>query len=152
MIWTMEKWTLKLKNPMLINYIQGVDRKLFSFHRHDYKSDGTFFIDGGFDYTRTNTEIHQGEIGDLIGDIRQQFEWINRLNEDGTHRTVPRRILLKDLETDHIIQILIHFTEHLAENINMDTYVGTQWKAYHLIFLYELKYRQQHDNSDLDTH
>lgn len=57
---------------MKINYIEKDGKKLFSFHRHDFQSFPTGeFIDGGFDYIRTNTEIKSGEIRDLIKDIRE---------------------------------------------------------------------------------
>jgi len=59
---------------MIINYIEKDGQKLFSFHRHDYKRFETGeFIDGGFDYTRSNAEIKSGEIKELIEDIRLQF-------------------------------------------------------------------------------
>ena len=59
---------------MLVNYIEKDGVKLFSFHRHDFQMFETGeFIDGGFDYIRTNTEVKSGEIKDLIEDIRKQF-------------------------------------------------------------------------------
>lgn len=125
---------------MKLNYINSKSGKLFSFHRHDYKSDGEVFIDGGFDYTRTNTEVHTENIEDLIEDIREQFEWTANYNKDGTLRDKPEKRLLKDLDTDHIIQILIYFTERIPNQTEFSNI--SQWKAYHLILLSELKYRQ----------
>lgn len=125
---------------MIIQYINSKNGKLFSFHRHDYKTDGEVFIDGGFDYTRTNTEVHEDQIENLIGDIRNQFEWTANYNKDGTLRKEPEKRLLKDLDTDHIIQILIYFTERIPEKLNASLQTR-QWKSYHLIFLNELKYR-----------
>ena len=59
---------------MIINYIEKDGKKLFSFYRHDYKRfDTGEYIDGGLDYTRSNTEVKSGEIKDLIEDIRLQF-------------------------------------------------------------------------------
>ena len=64
---------------MKINYVKCdfCKEKVFSFHRHDYKSCscGKAFKDGGFDYIRssTNGEIKEDEISNLISDIRESF-------------------------------------------------------------------------------
>ncbi len=99
------------------------------------------FIDGGFDYTRSNTQVHQDDIHNLIGDIREQFQWGRNYNKDGTRLDETEYALLKDLATDHIIAILIFFTERLLV-VTTDE-VTSAWKAYHLIFLNELKYRYE---------
>ena len=131
---------------MNITYLENDDfSKVFSFHRHDYKvgkKEGDF-IDGGFDYIRFNGELSEDSIENLIGDIREQFTWKANYEKDGvTLRKVPVTKLLKDLDTDHIINILIFFTERI--NIAQPNYtIGQSWKAYHLIFLHELKYRHE---------
>lgn len=130
---------------MNITYLKQSDgSKIFSFHGHDYQAgeNGTF-IDGGFEYCRCNGETGTDTIENLIEDIRKQFTWTANYEKDGvTLRKEPVKKLLKDLDTDHIINILIYFTERLVpghvEGIMQNT---TQWKAYHLIFLNELKYR-----------
>lgn len=125
---------------MKINYvITRGDSKLFSFNRHDYQMDNGVFIDGGFDYTRSNATVHQDDIHNLIGDIRRQFKWGRNYNKDGTRLEETEYALLKDLATDHIIAILIYFTERL----NYQSKINNSWKAYHLIFLNELKYRYE---------
>lgn len=125
---------------MKINYVISRDNfKLFSFHRHDYNMDNGIFIDGGFDYTRSNATIHQDDIRNLIGDIREQFQWGQNYDKNSKRLEETKYSLLKDLTTDHVIGILIYFTERLHYNQS----ISTQWKAYHLIFLYELKYRYE---------
>lgn len=130
---------------MKINYIEdNKGNKLFSFSRHDYKSseDGSF-IDGGFDYIRSNREVKEDDIYSLIKDIREQFTWFNVLDETGNPKEKPMRILLKNIDTSHIINILIYFTEYLlTDEGTIDISTNTQWIAIHLIFLQELKYRQ----------
>lgn len=124
---------------MKIHYVENKNGdKLFSFFRHDFNQskDGTF-IDGGFDYIRTNTGVKYGEIHELIQDIRKQFSWITTRNPDNTIRDKPITKLLKDLDTDHIINILLFFTRKLTE----ESKLTTSWITIHSIFLEELKYR-----------
>lgn len=128
---------------MNITYLkQSNGSKLFSFYTHDYQAgeNGTF-IDGGFDYVKCNGEIGTDTIENLIEDIRKQFTWTANYEKDGvTLRKEPVKKLLKDLDTDHIIAILIFFTERINETQPNYT-IGQVWKAYHLFFLNELKYR-----------
>jgi len=130
---------------MKIKYVEDTNgNKLFSFSRHDYKSseDGSF-IDGGFDYIRSNREVKEDDIHSLIKDIREQFTWFNALDKNGNPKEKPVKILLKDIDTSHIINILVYFTEYLLTNEGtIDISTNTQWIAIHLIFLEELKYRQ----------
>lgn len=131
---------------MNITYLkQSNGSKLFSFHRHDFKigENGTF-IDGGFDYTRFNGELGEDTVENLIGDIRQQFVWGAIYEKDGkTLRDHTVYKSLQDLDTDHIISILIYFTNRVKN----DTVMSIQWKIFHLIFLNELKYRHEHKTS-----
>lgn len=125
---------------MLINYIEVNGKKLFSFNRHDYqKFDSGEFIDGGFDYTRSNTTVQSGNIKDLIVDIREQFTWGQNYNKDGSRLLSTEYKLLKDLDSDHILGILAYFTEKLLPPEVIDMF----WKGIHLIFLYELQYRNE---------
>lgn len=130
---------------MNITYLKQNDgSKLFSFHRHDFNAgeNGTF-IDGGFDYIRFNGELGEDTIENLIGDIRQQFIWGANYEKDG--KTIREKTVynhLKDLDTDHIINILVFFTEKIS-TIKGSVMISAQWKAYHLIFLHELKYRHE---------
>jgi hypothetical protein len=125
---------------MKIHYVEDKSgNKLFSFFRHNFNQaeDGTF-IDGGFDYIRTNAEVKYGEISELIKDIREQFLWINILNKDNSVKTQPSIKLLKELDRNHIINILIYFTNSLTE----ETKLTTSWITIHSIFLEELKYKK----------
>lgn len=126
---------------MKISYIEKDNKKLFSFHRHDFQAFETGeFIDGGWDYTRTNTEVKSGEIKDLIQDIRQQFQWGANYERDGvTRRPETKWIPLKDMETNHIIRILLYFFERIPSDFTMNA----SFKANHLIFLYELLLRDE---------
>ena len=59
---------------MKVNYIEKDGKKLFTFHRHDFQKFNTGeFIDGGFDYIRSNTTVYSEEIKNLIEDIRKQY-------------------------------------------------------------------------------
>ena len=145
---------------MKIKYLDCDRRaKLFSFHRHDYKEitiDGKFYmIDGGFDYIRssTNGEIKEDEIANLISDIRESFTWGQ--NYDKNHKRLSKTIYkkLKDLDTNHIINILKYFTEDLVFSIHKQkeleindyTNVNESWCVTHLIFLEELIYRNKNN-------
>ena len=125
---------------MNINYIETEGKKLFSFHRYDFQMlNSGEFIDGGFDYTRFNGNLKSDTIENLIADIREQFQWGQ--NYDERHNRLPKTKyqLLKDLTSSHILGILTYFTER----IKPPEVVNDTWKAYHLIFLYELKYRDE---------
>lgn len=127
---------------MKIHYVKDKEgNKLFSFHRHDYRKSNDVFIDGGFDYVRTNTDIYFDTIENLISDIRNQFMWKSILNEDETFRDIPNKILLKNMDTDHIINVLIYF----IENIPREQPITDSFKRLHLIFLNELKYREKNN-------
>jgi hypothetical protein len=58
-------------------------------------------------YSRTigNAEIREGEISSLIEGIREQFTWTSNYDKN-MNRTEPVNKLLKDLDTDHIINII----------------------------------------------
>lgn len=128
---------------MIISYIEKNKKKLFSFHRWDFqKFDSGEFIDGGFDYIRSNTDVKQGLIWNLISDIREQFVWGQNYDKDNNPLPETKFQKLKDLDSDHILGILTYFTE----KINPPETVTDYWKAYHLIFLYELKYRNERKN------
>jgi hypothetical protein len=125
---------------MQINYIEVNGKKLFSFNRHDYqKFESGEFIDGGFDYTRSNSTVQSGNIKDLIGDIREQFTWGQNYDKDNVRLLFTEYKLLKDLDSDHILGILTYFTLRL----NTPQEIDVSWKGTHLIFLYELQYRNE---------
>lgn len=145
---------------MKIKYLDCDGRaKLFSFHRHAYREitidDKFYMIDGGFDYIRSsvNGEIKEDEISNLISDIRKSFTWGQ--NYDKNHKRLSKTIYkkLKDLDTDHIINILKYFTEDLVFSIHKQkeleindyTNVNESWCVTHLIFLEELIYRSKNN-------
>lgn len=127
---------------MEINYVENLNGKLFSFHRHNYKentdSQGNYImIDGGFDYIRYSGELKEGKIKDLMSDIREQFIWGQNYDENNKPLSATKYALLKDLTTSHISGILRYFTEKLKPN----TEVNKAWIIIHLIFCYELENR-----------
>lgn len=130
--------------------------KLFSFHRHDYKTkliDGKhYFLDGGLqDYIRssTNGTIEKGEIKDLIKDIRESFTWGKNKDKDGNILEKTEYTLLKDLTSSHICGILSYFNNKAFRSIEKfeDTDetncsgVDKQWLIFHEIFTQELDFR-----------
>lgn len=127
--------------------------KLFSFHRHDYKEmtiDDTFYmIDGGFDYIKTSISgtIKEGEVSDLIEDIRNQFEWGSNYTETGELRDTTIYSYLKDMEISHILNILSWdmngFFKRLSSNENVVINIG--FCVTREIFIQELKYRLNND-------
>jgi hypothetical protein len=63
-------------------------------------------------YCRTigDAEIREGEISDLIEGIREQFTWTSNYDKD-MNRIPAVEKLLKDLDTDHILNIITYLTE-----------------------------------------
>jgi len=139
---------------MKINYVENKNGKLFSFHRHDFKentdsSDNYIFIDGGIGegYTIYSGDLKQGEIKDLMPEIRGQFIWGQNYNEK--NERLPETIYkpLKDLTTSHISGIIRHLLEH-GFAINSENglyYSGKARIAILLIFTYELENRLKNE-------
>lgn len=137
---------------MKIHYLRCLDgKKLFSFHRHDYKEyfdkKGRYYmIDGGFDYckcsypgqiTRKKSLVEEAEISEVIEDIREQFKWTKQLDKNNKPLKKPKTALLKELTTDHILGILKYLVEHLNSNVDQT------WKVKYMIFNEELLYRSK---------
>jgi len=63
-------------------------------------------------YSRTigDAEIREGEISDLIEEIREVFTWTSNYDKN-MKRIPPVERLLKDLDTDHILNIITYLTE-----------------------------------------
>ncbi len=137
---------------MNITYLNcdGKD-KLFSFYRHDFKIkeiEGIeYMIDGGQqDYIRASEKgiLEKGEIKDLILDIRQQFTWGKNFDKNNNRLPETQYILLKDLDTDHILNILSYFTNNLYNKvIQNENKVDKEWCIIHEIFIQELIYRNE---------
>lgn len=125
---------------MNINYIETKSgKKLFSFYRHDFKMEEGVGIDGGIDgYIRIigNAVLKTDTIENLIEDIRSQFTWTTIYGKD-KKRVPAHKNLLKDLDTNHILEILIFFTRPF----DSESTISIVWKTIHIIFLEELKYR-----------
>jgi len=133
---------------MKINYITCKKCKeiLFSFHRHDFKlcKCQESFIDGGIGegYTRYSGDLKQGEIKDLMPEIREQFIWGQNYNEK--NERLPETIYkpLKDLTTSHISGIIRYLLEKSTWNEEEQYFIqGKQIMAILLIFTYELENR-----------
>lgn len=126
---------------MKINYVicKKCKETLFSFYQHDFKSCTCQenFIDGGFCYNRYIGELKEGEIKDLMSDIREQFIWGQNYDENNVRLPETKYVLLKDLTTSHISGILRYFIEKLSPEIS----ISKDWIAIHLIFCYELENR-----------
>ena len=142
---------------MKINYVENNNGKLFSFFRHDYKDDtdeqGNFImIDGGFDYIRYSGELKESKIKNIISDVRNQFEWGN--NYDKNDKLLPKTVyvLLKNLDTKHILNILSYFNNKAFNDIikkEKDDFkierniIDKRWLVIHEIFTQELIHRYE---------
>ena len=132
---------------MKINYVENKNGKLFSFHVHDYKDnqdedENYIMIDGGFEYVRYSGELKQGEIKDLMPEIREQLIWRQNYNEK--NERLPETIYkpLKDLTTSHISGIIRYILEKSIWNEEEEYFIQSrQIMAYLLIFTYELENR-----------
>lgn len=139
---------------MKIPYVENKNGKLFSFSRHDYKEntdeDGNYIMIDGFGsgYVRYSGDLKEGDIEDLIQEIREQMKWGRNYTKDGKLLEQTEWILLKHLDTDHIVNILSYFNKRAYKKIednqsvgNLDTVVDKEWFVMHEIFVQELKYR-----------
>lgn len=125
---------------------------VFSFHRHDYRSCkcGEVSLDGGLDYHRVvannllNAIKAEGSIESNIKSIRETFEWTQSYAKNGSLLKTPVTSKLKKLTTDHIIGILLYFTQKLENNTEGSdlSVVSAKWRMTHEILLQELKYRK----------
>jgi len=139
-----------VKNQILVNSIQTPDGTILtSYSIHDYKTHKdeltgeTYMVDGGTEYIRRNLNkvpavdwcIYSN---DSHIQIRNYFTWgtYGTFNEDGKY--IPkvqgslRRVLLKDLETDHI-QAILETQHHISEKVVK-------------VFTDELKYRKENED------
>lgn len=127
---------------MKINYVENKNGKLFSFSVHDYKDNiddekNYVMIDGGFDYNKYSGELKEGDIKNLMSDIREQFTWGQNYDENNNKLPKTEYKLLKDLTTSHISGIIRYFIERLQP----ESIISKQWLTIHLIFCYELENR-----------
>ena len=91
-------------------HCKNCQKDLFNFKHHEMgwcTSCNTSGIDIEDMYSRTigNAEIREGEISTLIEGIRDSFTWTSNYDKE-MNRTEPVNKLLKDLDTDHIINII----------------------------------------------
>ena len=96
-------------------HCKNCQKDLFNFKHHEMgwcTSCNTSGIDIEDMYSRTigNAEIREGEISTLIEGIRNSFTWTSNYDEN-MNRIEPVNKLLKDLDTDHIINILNYLTD-----------------------------------------
>ncbi len=134
---------------MKIKYLNCAGKKkLFSFHRHDFRqwedpdTKEVYMIDGGQeDYVRKSVigTTEEGEISELIGDIREQFTWGQNYDKDMNRLPETKWQKLKDLTTDHIIGIIKYINDR--EDYNEDIF----WSIGQEIFKSELAYRSKNN-------
>ncbi len=91
-------------------YCKSCQKSLFNFKHHEMAwctSCNNSAVDIEEFYSRTigDAEVREGEISDLIEGIRESFVWTSNYDKD-MNRTEPVNKLLKDLDTDHIINII----------------------------------------------
>ena len=87
-------------------------------------------------YIRTagNAEVKEGEISSLIEEIRNSFTWTSNYDKE-MNRIPPVERLLKDLDTDHILNIIDYL-------IGIDTIEKSTRRSI-CIMVNELKYRHE---------
>lgn len=115
-----------MNRKILVNKWKSPDRTiLHSRHRHDfviYTDDNctTYFVDGGMDYCRINSndlEFIGCYQDDLIEIIREVFDW-GSYGIDGKQE--KHYILLKDLTDEHLDNILrtqSHIKDTITEKV-----------------------------------
>jgi hypothetical protein len=95
-------------------YCKTCQKDLFNFKHHEMSwcSCGKSAVDIEELYSRTtgDAEIREGEIQNLIESIREVFTWTSNYDKD-MQRTEPVQRFLKDLDTDHILNILNYLTD-----------------------------------------
>lgn len=140
---------------MKIKYVENVldGTKLFSTNRHDYKEykdkdDNYMMIDGGFDYYRYSVDdkvsfLRESSLEEVIGSLRGSFKWGRNYDKDMNKLLETEYILLKDLERDHIYNILKYFTKPLTDGESH--MVDANWGYIHMVFIQELIYRFEND-------
>ena len=136
---------------MKIPYVENGNGKLFSFSRHDYKDDtdkdGNYVMIVGFGsgYLRYSGELKHDEIGNILPFIREKFIWGKNLDKNGNILPKTEYVKLKDLGTDHIINILSYFN-NFAYNIleeNNKAEISKEFFTKQEIFVQELKFRYE---------
>jgi hypothetical protein len=95
-------------------YCKSCQKSLFNFKHHEmtWCSCNKSAIDIEELYSRIigDAEIREGEIQNLIEGIREQFVWTSNYDKD-MRRIEPVERFLKDLDTDHILNILNYLTD-----------------------------------------
>ena len=114
---------------LLHNSIQCPDGTiLVSKHRYDFKShtqeDGReYFVDGGLDYQRIGYSDKEYVDLSVRSDdphekIREHFEWVRRMNEQGQMLPKPEVVKLKDITDSHLMALVEYTKEGYPEEIN----------------------------------
>ncbi len=101
----------------IVHLLLPNNERLVSWHVHDYKSieegDKYYMIDGGQDslyvrcsYPADGTIVFRESLSTAINWVRSSFKWTSILDKQGVKLTKPITRLLKDLDTDHILQLI----------------------------------------------
>lgn len=108
------------QRQLLVNKIQCPDGTILeSKHRHDYREhtqeDGrTYIIDGGLNYQRIGfSDREYADLSVYADDdhsiIREDFEWVRRMDKNKKLLEEPQILKLKDLSNNHV-ESLCYFT------------------------------------------
>jgi hypothetical protein len=114
---------------LLHNSIQCPDGTiLVSKHKYDFKShtqeDGReYFVDGGLDYQRIGYSDKEYVDLSVRSDdphekIREHFEWVRRMNEQGQMLPKSEVVKLKDITDSHLMALVEYTKEGYPEEIN----------------------------------
>src|SRR5690554_4080122 len=106
-----------MEAQIIYNAIRCPDGTLLeSKHRHDYnehtQEDGRIYaVDGGLDYSRRAFSDNEYEellvtTEDGIETIREIFKWTSVLDENGERLEQPVRRKLKDLDDQHVLNLI----------------------------------------------
>jgi hypothetical protein len=95
-------------------FCKTCQRELFNFKHHEmaWCTCAKSAVDIEELYSRIigDAEIREGEIQNLIEGIREQFVWTSNYDKN-MRRIEPVEKFLKDLDTDHILNILNYLTD-----------------------------------------
>jgi hypothetical protein len=145
---------------MKLNYLALPNgNKLIPYHNHDFKGeelDGVYyFIDGFQDYIRTSHPnlIKNSSINAVISTIREEFKWTSVYNKDLSKREKPVTRLLKDLDDEHLEDIIIYLQQRIITVKNREGMSSPiqQMKFTIEIMRAEIRWRKRNEKKENKT-